>query len=237
MPTSDFRIENLARYLHSSPQQVARLADRGKIPGRKVAGEWRFSRADIHHWLEERIGVSDEGELLSVEGILRRACGGESPEEISVGGALPLDAIALPLPAKTRNSVFTSMVDLALATGLLWDGPRMVEAVRSREDLYPTAMENGAALLHPRRPMPSILGEALLALGITASGIPFGSSDGKLTDVFLLICSVDDRGHLRMLARLSRILGTPGFLDALRQCHNSAAAHHLVAETEANLPR
>ena len=30
--------------------------------------------------------------------------------------------------------------------------------------------------------------EGLLALGITASGIPFGGSRGILTDVFFLIC-------------------------------------------------
>ena len=38
----------------------------------------------------------------------------------------------------------------------------------------------------------------------------------ELTDVFFLICSVEDRGHLQVLARLSRVLGWPGFLDALR---------------------
>ncbi len=66
MRTEDFDIDNLASYLHLTPQQVTRLADRGKIPGRKVAGQWRFSPADIHHWLEARIGLSDEDELVEV---------------------------------------------------------------------------------------------------------------------------------------------------------------------------
>ncbi len=33
----------------------------------------------------------------------------------------------------------------------------MAEAVRSREQMQPTALENGVALLHPRRPMAKIL--------------------------------------------------------------------------------
>ena len=70
MPYSDFDLPGLARYLHLTPQQVAKLADRGHLPGRKVGGEWKFSKADIHHWLERRIGLSDEEELLEVEGVL-----------------------------------------------------------------------------------------------------------------------------------------------------------------------
>jgi excisionase family DNA binding protein len=57
MPQSDFDLPSLARYLHLSPDKVAKLADRKHLPGRKVAGEWKFARADIHHWLERRIGA------------------------------------------------------------------------------------------------------------------------------------------------------------------------------------
>ena len=235
MTTEGFGIESLAAYLHLTPQQVIRLADRGKLPGRKVGGQWRFSQADIHHWLEERIGLSDEDELVQMEGVLQRSAGAEVLQEISIVGLLPLEAIAVPLLARTRRSVFTSMVELAARTGWLWDPEKMVEAVRTREDMYPTALDNGVALLHPRRPMPSILGQAFLAMGMTAGGIPFGSDRGILTDIFFLICSVDDRGHLQTLARLSRVLGSPGFLEALRQVRDPGAAHQLIAQTEAKL--
>jgi len=85
MSHEDFDLESLAAYLHLLPQKVGRLADRGKLPGRKVGGEWRFSRAEIHHWLENRIGLADEEELVSVEGALRRGRGPEEPPIVSVG--------------------------------------------------------------------------------------------------------------------------------------------------------
>ena len=235
MPTEDFDLESLAVYLHLTPQQVSRLADRGKLPGRKVAGRWRFSRAEIHHWLEDRIGLSDEDGLVHVEGVLRRSAEADDQGEVRLAELLPREAIAVPLPARTRNSVLRTMVDLAAATGWLWDPERMAEAVRARENMHPTALENGVALLHPRRPMPGILGQGLLALGCTSTGIPFGGEHGGLTDVFFLICSVSDRDHLRTLARLSRLIGSPGFLDGLRQAPDSEAAHRLIAETEAEL--
>jgi PTS system nitrogen regulatory IIA component len=235
MAADDFGIESLAVYLHLRPQQVARLADRGKLPGRKVAGQWRFSRAEIHQWLEDRIGLSEEDDLVDVEGVLRGHRKANESERVVIAEMLPREAIAVPLKARTRNAVFTAMVELAARTGWLWDPQRMDEAVRAREAMQSTALDNGVALLHPRRPMSSILGRAFVALGRTGAGIPFGGSRGGLTDVFFLICSVDDRGHLQTLARLSRLISSAGFLDALRQAPDPAAAHQLIVETEAKL--
>ncbi|NUQ63212.1 MAG: PTS sugar transporter subunit IIA [Pirellulales bacterium] len=235
MSTEDFDIDSLATYLHLTPQQVSRLADRGKLPGRKVGGQWRFSQADIHHWLEQRIGLCDEDELIEVEGVLERAPGPEGQEEIILADLVPREAIAVPLQARTKKSVLAAMVSQAAQTGWLWDPEKMLQAVRAREEMAPTALDNGVALLHPRRPMSNILGQGFLALGITPSGIPFAGSRGGLTDVFFLICSVSDHGHLRTLARLSRVIAFPGFLESLRAAADPAAAHRLIADTEKKL--
>jgi nitrogen PTS system EIIA component len=235
MANEDFDIDSLADYLHLEAGKVTRLAERGQIPGRRLGGAWKFSPAEIHHWLETRIGISDEDELARVEGALDRAASATAPQSVSLANMLPLEAIAIPLEARTKNSVIASMVDLAAQTGLLWDTAKMVEAVRSREELHPTAMENGVALLHPRRPQPSILGEAFLALGRTNSGLPFGNTRGSITDIFFLILSTDDRVHLWTLARLSRLIGNNDFLEALRAAPSAAAAHALIAERETQL--
>ena len=235
MPTEDFDIDRLAAYLHLTPQVVTRMADRGKLPGRKIAGQWRFSRAEIHHWLEERIGAADEEELVNVEGVLRRNRGPDDAENIILADLLLPEAIAVPLAARTRDKVIRAMVDLAAGTGFLWDPEKMGDAVRDREEMQSTAMENGLALLHPRRPMSGILGQAFMAFGRTSTGIPFGGGFGNLTDLFFLICSVDDRGHLRTLARLARVLGSPGVLEALREVEDGVAAHRVIAEAEAEL--
>jgi nitrogen PTS system EIIA component len=234
MPYSDFDVHALARYLHITPHQVEKLAERAKLPGRKVGGEWRFAKPDIHHWFEQRIGASDESELVEVESVLQQSSPINGESDVCIAELLPIEAIAIPLCARTRNSVIDAMVELALQTGWLWDKKEMAEAVKVREDMHSTALENGVALLHPRRPMAKILGQPFLALGCTSSGIPFGG-DGPLTDVFFLICSTEDRGHLRVLARLSRILTSPGFLNALHQAATPADARQLIVETETKL--
>lgn len=234
MAPKDFNIESLAAYLHLTPAQVLRMAERGRLPGRKISGLWRFSEAEIHHWLEERIGVSGEQELVRVEGFLDRHRG-ESPGEISISDMLPVEAVAVPLEARTWNKVIEKMADLAMRTGLLWDAPKIAQAVRDRENLHPTALDNGVALLHPRRPMPSVLAEPLLALGRTYHGLPFGGERGSLTDVFFLICSTDDQGHLRTLARLSRLLNDRAFVDGIREAEDSQSLHEWITQREDEL--
>jgi len=86
--------------------------------------------------------------------------------------------------------------------------------------------------LHPRRPLSQILAEPLLAFGRTPAGIPFGSERGQLTDIFFLILSVDDSQHLRTLARLSRLIAAPGFLDGLRSADSAEEALTAVRKFE-----
>ena len=49
MSQEDFDIHRLAEYLHMMPSAVIKLAERGKLPGRRVGGDWRFAAAEIHH--------------------------------------------------------------------------------------------------------------------------------------------------------------------------------------------
>lgn len=232
MAQDDFDIERLAAYLHMMPAAVAKLVERGKLPGRRVGGEWRFSAAEIHHWLEDRIGLSDEEGLLQMEGALDRAAEQSGRDDISIAELLREEAIEVPLDARTRGSVVVKMTELAARTNWLWAPRKMAEAVRAREEMHSTALDNGVALLHPRRPMPAILAQAVLALGITPGGIPFGGG-GSLTDIFFLICSTNDHEHLRILARLSRVINDQDFLASIRAAKRAATIHQLIREREA----
>jgi PTS system nitrogen regulatory IIA component len=117
----------------------------------------------------------------------------------------------------------------------VYDPVAVLEAVRQREELMTTALPNGVAIPHPRRPMRAALGESVVAYGRTASGIPFGAPRGALTDVFFLVCCRDDRTHLRVLARLTRLLTRPDFLDELRAAEMPADAYRVITLAEEQL--
>src|SRR3990170_7397857 len=115
MADEDFDVDRLAAYLHRMPADIVKLAERGKLPGRRVGGAWRFSAAEIHHWMEDRIGLSDDDELATVEGTLDRAGGHGEDDEVSIAALLHRESVAAPLLARTRGRVITGMAELAAA--------------------------------------------------------------------------------------------------------------------------
>ena len=160
MNQSDFDLASLAVYLHITPQQVEKLASRGKVPGRKVQGKWVFSFAEIHHWMEERMGLLEEAELQKVEERLQ-----ERVSEMPLARMLRTESIAIPLRAKTKRSVIEEMVALAAETGMLWDTERMEEAIRAGAQTSKHDIAFHRAILHStHNPMTIRVGETLLQL-------------------------------------------------------------------------
>ncbi len=232
MSGGNLNLEEAADYLHLSPQQALRLAERGHLPARRLGGQWRFNEAELHHWLEERLGLGDEEALTHVEAVAAKA----SPDSAeTLAELIPLEAVAVPLDARTKSSLINDIVQLAANTGLLWDPEKMKEAVLARENLHSTALDIGVALLHPRRPMATILAQPFVALVRTHQPLPFGDGKGRLTDIFFLICSVTDAGHLRTLSRLTRLLNDSTFLTDLRAAESSRAALDAVLAAEERL--
>jgi nitrogen PTS system EIIA component len=230
MANEEFDTGTLAAWLHLNPSQIEKLASRGQIPCRRVDGQWRFREREINEWLEERIGASNPEELEQMELMLDSR---KSSDEVTVSALIRPELIANPLNARTRNSVIERLCNFVADTGAVWEPDKFAEAVRARESLHPTALENGVALLHPRRPMANCLADPFLALGLTHSGIPFGGPRGVLTDVFFLIGSSDERQHLKTLARLSRLISKEGFLDGLRATQGCADACQWIRDNDA----
>lgn len=225
-------LDQLAAYLRRDVREVSKLASRGHLPGQKVAGQWRFATAEINHWLETELHSYDEAQLTALEG--GTACG-LAEEEPLLASLLSEASIAVPLAASTRASVLRELVALAEQSWQVFDPEAILHAVRQREEASSTARPGGIALPHPRRPMPNALGDSLLAFARTSSGIPFGAPRGELTDIFFLICSRDDRTHLRVLARLSRLLLRPEFLVALREAETPRDVWQSIETAEREL--
>lgn len=235
MTHEDYDVAGLADFLRLDREEVQRLAERGRIPARRVAGQWRFNRAEVNSWVEDLIGSSDAAELAHLAHLLSPPPESQTSQPLAMSDLLPLAAVEVPLAARTRDSVIRGVVEVASRTGWLWDPDRMMDAVRQREDLHPTATDLGAALMHPRRPLPHLLERPFIVLCRTDSGVPFGNARGVMTDTFFLLCSVQDRGHLQTLAQLSRILNSAGFMDELRAASSSAEARDVVIRHDQRL--
>lgn len=52
--TQTMTVRDVARHLNVDRKTVYRLAQRGRLPGFKVAGTWRFKRSDIEDWIDRQ---------------------------------------------------------------------------------------------------------------------------------------------------------------------------------------
>jgi excisionase family DNA binding protein len=47
-------VRDVAATLNVDEKTIYRLAQRGDLPGFKVAGAWRFQRTDLQRWITQR---------------------------------------------------------------------------------------------------------------------------------------------------------------------------------------
>lgn len=224
-----FSLDELARHLGRDRREIEKLATRGRIPGRKVSGEWQFHSMEITRWLEQEMRDYTSTELRVLERSQRSL---EVSETLPVTSLLHRDTVAVPLVARTKRAVLESLVEVAGRTFKVWSPSEVLKAVQQREELFATALPGGVAVPHPRNPLPDAQEDSLIAFGRTTSGIPFGAPYGATTDLFFLVLCRDSKAHLQILARLSRMFQLPGFLDELREAHDSNAAFELITAAD-----
>ncbi len=54
MSNNAMTVQEVAEYLNVDPKTVYRLVNRGKLPGFKVGGSWRFQRDDLDGWIAKQ---------------------------------------------------------------------------------------------------------------------------------------------------------------------------------------
>jgi PTS system nitrogen regulatory IIA component len=229
-------IQEVAKLLGSDVRRVERMAKRGEIPCQKVGGQFRFNRAEITEWLQQRMGAMSHDHLVEVDAGITSQRPTQEDAAI-IAPLLRVEAVSTNLGSRTKSSTLRELVALADKTGLVLDFPTLQEAVIHREELCSTAIERGVAIPHPRRPLPEALAGPILVVAKTSQGIAFGAPDGRLTTLFFLTASQDDRHHLHILARLCRMLRDEDFLYHLTAAETPAGIIDLLKERELEVIR
>ena len=213
-------LKDLADYLRMNERTIAKLAQEGKIPGFKIASQWRFIKEAVDSWFSQQMQQTVTTEIAAAE-------------KPKVASLLVGDAILLDLKSRTKDGVLVEMTEMLAAGGRVHSQAALLGALRERERLCSTGIGRGIAFLHPRRVVADVANEPVLAFARSQAGVDFDSVDGQKVHLFFLDLAPTERGHLALLARLSRLLaddalraklmeaGTPAeVLDAVREAEN-----------------
>lgn len=226
MPYHNMSLDELARHIGMDARLVRKWAEKGRLPGQMVAGQWRFNNAAMVEWLQQELHTFEAEHIRNLENAMRTG-----HADLLLDAHLPNEAIELNLEARTRASVLRELVAVAARTGLVYDGPRIATALEEREAVSSTALAGGFAFPHPLQRLEWVTAEPLVCFARVPAGVPFSAPDGRLTDLFVLIIATDARLHLALLARLSRMFSTD-LPAALRATDDPAEALRLILEYE-----
>jgi len=220
---------DLARETGRDQRELERMTLRGRIPAHKRGNEWQYHTTEIRGWMEQELRGFNDAELASFEQSQSETA--PLPETL-LSTYLSEEHVQVPLEGRTKRSVLEGLVEAAGRTWKVWEPAVLLQAVIERESLMSTAFEKGVAIPHPRQPLPSSLEDAVISFGRTNSPIQFGAPDNSGTDLFFLVASRDTRTHLRILARLGRVIQKPGLLDDLRNAADAREVFQILSAAD-----
>ncbi|HOG65028.1 MAG TPA: PTS sugar transporter subunit IIA [Spirochaetota bacterium] len=145
-------------------------------------------------------------------------------------------AIACGFLAGGKQEAIAGLVNLLdRAYGPL-DQRAIVRAVLNREELISTGVGGGVALPHARA---DGVRDVLVALGIAASAVDFDAQDGQAVRIFFMIVGpldrVFQRNQLEVEAKISRLLKSSGFSEALLGCADAEQVLACIRTYEAGI--
>lgn len=133
---------------------------------------------------------------------------------------LPVSAIAVDLKGETKKEIFQEMVQVLTAAHNIKNSEKILDALVERENLGSTGIGMGIAIPHGKS---DSVNNVIAALGISKKGVNFDSLDGEPAHLFFtLVAPTNSSGlHLKILAKISRLLKDKLFREGLRQAINA----------------
>lgn len=156
-------------------------------------------------------------------------------DPVTITGALHPRRINLHLAATDKDGVLRELVTLIVPPQEKRSFDMLVKALKAREDLCPTCLNEGVAIPHARNALVGLVDKPTLAYGRHRTGVEFGALDGQPVRHFFLLCAPNVREHLQLLARVARLVSQPAFRAKLTEAATAEQAAKLIQDAEALL--
>ena len=143
---------------------------------------------------------------------------------------LEMDAVLADLEATDKKGVLDELVrPIARKAGL--DHEELVRILLERERLGSTGIGGGIGIPHGKI---KALESLVVGFGISRKGVDFESMDGRPTFIFFLLITPENSTglHLKLLARISRILKNDPFKEKLIKAKDREEIIRIIQEED-----
>jgi len=232
MPYRTFELEEAADYLHLPLPELEQLMKTTDIPRERRGNRVVFVRGDLDAWASQRILGLPTKRLADYHQKSTRGTRAVFGQDALIPELMTPGLIAPAMTSKTRKSVIRDLVEFADATGRVMDPAEFLASVEAREELCPTGLPGGLAVLHCRNHQQFRFDSSFLILGRTLQDIHFGAPDGRPTRLFFLLCCQDERLHLHTLARLCLLVHKTDIIGQLFGAPDAEAMYAALVGAE-----
>ncbi len=195
-------VRDVSELLDVSEKTVYRWINDRKLPGYRMSGQYRFSRAAILEWATaNRINVS-LGALQETENPDQPLP--TLPEALQAGG------IFYRIGGSDKESALRNAVEVVRLPDEV-DREFLIQVLLAREQLASTGIGDGIAIPHARNPIVLHVDKPLVSLCFLEQPIDFGALDARPVQALFTFISPTIRAHLHLLSRLLFALRDPEF--------------------------
>ncbi len=151
--------------------------------------------------------------------------------DIKITDILNPACIELNLDVKDKTDALEKMVGLLARNGKVTDVKTLETVILDRERLMSTGIGNGVALPHGKT---NVVDRSMAALATLSTPIDFDALDDKPVSIILLLVGTEANVgvHLRLLSRISRMVGSEQFRTALLAARSVEDVTNLLVTNE-----
>src|SRR5512143_2216253 len=134
------------------------------------------------------------------------------------------------MKSRTKKEVLDELV-APVARLAAVDSEELVHVLLERERLGSTGIGGGIGIPHGKLKQ---LDNLIIGFGLSRKGVDFESLDGDPTRIFFLLVTPENSTglHLKLLARISRILKNEPFKERLLQANDSDEIYSIIKEED-----
>lgn len=239
----DLKIKDVADLLNVSESTIRRWLADGKIPAYRINQHYFFSRSEIENWvishkLDKTDGVSPftrskEMESLAVKPPKSPATGGS--KQFSLFRAIHKGDVLHHLKGNSKEEIIrTAMKKVAKTLNI--DAEVMTDLLLDRENLMPTALNNGIAVPHTRDSLLDSHHDVIFVVCLDEP-LEYGALDGKPVHTLFFLFACEDKRHLHLLAKIAHLSSQPQALEFFKSKPSKEALLAFIKEWESQIPQ
>ncbi|MFH1008695.1 MAG: PTS sugar transporter subunit IIA [Candidatus Latescibacterota bacterium] len=202
----ELKIKDIVDLLQVSEKTVYRWIKEKKIPCYRIHHHYHFNRAEVNEWIMSNgIGLSTQLLNLPLTG---------RPTHLT--DLLLHGGVYTGITGNTIRDVLHNAIE-SIDTPQDMDKEDIISALLNREELMSTAIGNGIAIPHPRKPLITNVKDASVSICFLAEGVNFGALDGHPVHTLFLLLTCSPRRHLEVLSKISYLCQMDDFRSMLER--------------------